>query len=58
MEDAGDAAGGRISTDASGTLIAWQVGEEEIRVLTPATTAWPCSTPEGYTVTGGPAIRP
>ncbi len=58
VDDAGDAADSRISADGSGTLIAWQAGNE-IRVLNTADGAVAAILPpDGYAVVGGPAIRP
>ncbi|MEE8603318.1 cell wall-binding repeat-containing protein [Euzebya tangerina] len=59
VDDAGDAAAGqRIESDGSGTLIGWRVGDEAIRVLnTGDGTVAELTPPEGYAVTGGPAVR-
>lgn len=58
VEDAGDAAGSRISADGSGTLIAWRVGNE-IRVLNTGTgDIAAILPPDGYGIAGGPAFRP
>lgn len=58
VADAGDASGARISSDGSGTLIAWRAGNE-IRVLNTADgSVAVLPPPAGYDVVGGPAFRP
>jgi hypothetical protein len=58
VADAGDAAGGRIEADPSGTFISWRAGNE-IRVLdTRDGSVATISPPDGFSLAGGPAIRP
>jgi putative cell wall-binding protein len=58
VQDAGDAAGGRIDADPSGTFVAWAAGTE-IRVLdTRDGTVAVIAMPDGSDLAGGPAFRP
>ena len=58
LDDAGDADGQRITTDASGTFIAWRT-VSDIRVLdTRDGTVTTILPPEGMAIAGGPAFRP
>ncbi|AXV08038.1 Alkaline phosphatase [Euzebya pacifica] len=59
VDDAGDgAAGGRIATDGSGTLVAWHAGSEVRVVNTGDGSVASLPLPSGFDLVGGPTVRP
>lgn len=58
VEDAGDAAGERVTADGSGTFVSWRAGGEIRVVDTRDGSVATITPPDGTTLSGGPAIRP